>query len=131
MSASGYNFLVSEVNSSAAQLDPGPGTVYLYLYDGGTDWVLDGTVTVPDAVSSVALSGDNLTCVFGAPGYNSATGRVYITTDFGTTYTTFDGDNLYDWFGYYVSVNYAGTRIVANSSNGDGQSNYIKIFTLE
>ena len=84
-----------------------------------------------DPVSTVALSGNGTTCVFGSPVYDSSRGRVYVTQDLGATYTTFEGDNFDDWFGYYVSSNYDGTRIVANSSNGNVLSNYIKIFTLE
>jgi len=132
LSASGYYFLVSEVSSSAAGSGGSDtGIAYRYYNEDADTWTPGVNFDNFDApICSVAISGDGNTCVFGAPGYNVVTGRIYITTDLGTTYTTFDGDNQYDWFGYYVSVNYAGTRIVANSSS-DNNNNYIKIFTLE
>jgi hypothetical protein len=84
--------------------------------------------------SSVALSGDGLTCVFGQTYYDNYRGRVSITKDLGVTYQYFYGDtfvNNYgtdgDALGYHVSSNRDGTRIVANSS---GVNYYIKIFTL-
>ena len=130
VSISGSTFLVSDATPSTA-VEGTWGTAYKF-YRGDGVWLTDKTFTPPTAnISSVALSGDGGTCVFGAPGTNDITGSIYITKDNGKTYTSLYGDNRDDYFGYYVSVNYDGTRIVANSSNRGEEKNYIKIFTLE
>ena len=113
--------------SSATQSTGSVGDTMKYTYDGvnwnGTTITLPGT----DLCSSVAVSGDGQTYVFGCPfdSTYSNPGSVNITKDL-VTYHTVSGDNPGDYFGAHVSVNYNGTRIVANSSFAGG-GNYIKI----
>jgi hypothetical protein len=126
LNSAGDKLLVNQTSSGSAITNSLPDSVYLYKYVGG--WVLDTTFSFDNSVSSVALSGDGNTCVFGLPGYHGGGGAVYITQDRGVTYTVSEGDNAGDFFGYYVSCNYDGTKVVANTSNG-GTSNYIKILT--
>jgi hypothetical protein len=129
INSAGDKFLVCDTSTSFGGSNPGlADSAYMYTYSGS--WNITTTFNFSDPVSAVALSGDGTTCVFGSPVYAGVKGRVYITKDLGVTYTTFHGDNVNDYFGYYVSSNYDGTRIVANSSSGD-PLNYIKIFTLE
>ena len=123
----GDKILTCQGADSGGWNDSGASSAYLYTFND-PNW--DLTTTFPGiAGTSVALSGDGLTCVFGQSYFGDHIGRVSITKDLGATYKYFYGDVVYDGLGYNVSSNRDGTRIVANSSNGP-LLNYIKIFTL-
>jgi hypothetical protein len=123
----GDKILTCQGGSSAGWDYTGDSSAYLYtFYD--PSWVI--TTTFPGiAGTTVALSGDGLTCVFGQSFFGDQIGRVSITKDLGATYQYFYGDASGDGLGYHVSSNRDGTRIVANSTIGNG-NDYIKIFTL-
>jgi WD40 repeat protein len=129
INSNGDTLLVGKQVVSGGSTDTGVVSVYKSY---NTVWEETGSLTFPSSVYSVSISGDGTTYVFGLPHENGYTGCVYITKDEGTTFDILEGEHEEDWFGYYVSSNYDGTRIVANSSVGIvGGDNYIKIFTLE
>lgn len=117
------------------------GRVYVYVRSANT-WSSQATITISSSVNaqsgnSIALSGNGNTLVIGKWMDNNNTGRVYVYTRSGTSWsqaTDFDGSNTGsgDEFGSNVAISKDGTTIAVTAPNEDttaSNSGALYVFT--
>tara|TARA_R100001510_G_C7643534_1_gene201040 strand:+ start:142 stop:1374 length:1233 start_codon:yes stop_codon:yes gene_type:complete len=117
------------------------GRVYVYVRSGNT-WSSQATITVSSSINarsgnSIALSGDGNTLVIGRYYENNNSGRVYVYTRSGTSWTQradFAGSNTGsgDEFGSNVAISKDGTTLAVTAPNEDttaSNSGALYVFT--
>ena len=117
------------------------GRVFVYVRSGNT-WSSQATITVSSSINarsgnSIALSGNGNTLVIGRYYENNNSGKVYVYTRSGTSWsqaTDFDGSNTGsgDEFGSNVAISKDGTTIAVTAPKEDttaSNSGALYVFT--
>lgn len=118
------------------------GRVFVYVRGSGDTWSSQATITISSSVNarsgnSIALSGNGNTLVIGKYYDNNNSGKVYVYTRSGTSWsqaTDFDGSNTGsgDEFGSNVAISKDGTTIAVTAPYEDttaSNSGALYVFT--
>jgi hypothetical protein len=125
-----------EASSGATQTDnsaPNAGAVYVFLRSG-TMWTQHAYIKAPTPHAgdrfgaSVAVYGDSI--AVGAPGYNSAAGRVFVLRRMGAgwftqTYVEAHATEGNDALGTSVAISETHVMVGAPGESSDAQGNYV------
>ncbi|MFO0711677.1 MAG: hypothetical protein U0353_17625 [Sandaracinus sp.] len=138
ISADGSRALVASISELA---ETGAARVFAL---GGSGWAEEAALRAPDGEAGdrlgygVALSGDGLRAILGAPqddtaaGANAGSARVFVRT--GSTWTPeatllLSAPAASDGFGDSVAINRDGTIALVGCSNDDGAAGSVTVFT--